>query len=131
MTGFTLGNISVVGTYYTHGLNLTPRGLLAVTAAASLLSCAAASCTVPYRFSRGVGYPIGYPSPIYIPCTLFNISSTAGSSRPILAASSQLLPALQLAASRQLAQLSALPALFILRIFSGNRYQTVTVIRTI
>ena len=33
MTGFTLGNISVVGTYTTHVLNLTPRGLLAVTVA--------------------------------------------------------------------------------------------------
>jgi hypothetical protein len=33
VTGFTLGNISVVGTYTTHALNLTPRGLLAVTVA--------------------------------------------------------------------------------------------------
>jgi len=75
---FTLGNISVVGTYYTHALNLTPRGLLAVTAAASLLSCAAASCTVPYSFSRWVGYSCGGLSLSNILTALFNILSTAG-----------------------------------------------------
>jgi hypothetical protein len=59
VTGFTLGNISVEGTYYTHVLNLTPRGLLAAAAAAAAASAAAASYTVPYSFSRWVGYPIG------------------------------------------------------------------------
>ena len=131
MIWFTLGNISVVGTYYTHGLNLTPRGLLAAAAAAAAAGAAVAA--VPYRIASPAGLATlsATLSPIYILSALFNISSTAASSRPILAASSQLLPALQLAASRQLAQLSALPALFILRIFSGNRYETVTIIRTI
>jgi hypothetical protein len=50
---FTLGNISVVGTYYTHALSLTPRGLLAVAGAAA--AAAAAIAAVPYR----IGYPAG------------------------------------------------------------------------
>lgn len=132
MTGFTLGNISVVGTYYTHALNLTPRGLLAVTAAASLLSCAAASCTVLYSYSRWVGYSCGGLPLSNILTALFNILSTAGQLYSLLTyPRGQLLPALQLPAPRQLAQLQAIAALFILRIFSGNRYETVTINRTI
>ena len=53
MTGFTLGNISVVGTYYTHGLNLTPRGLLAAAAAAAA-ACAAVAA-VPYGIASAAG----------------------------------------------------------------------------
>ena len=93
MIWFTLGNISVVGTYYTHGLNLTPRGLLAVTAAATLLSCAAVAA-VPYcRNWPRVGYHIGGLSLSYILSTDINKPFTAASftaRSPILAASSQL-----------------------------------------
>ena len=131
MIWFTLGNISVEGTYTTHALNLTPRGLLAVTAAASLLSCAAASCTVPYSFSRWVGYSCGGLSLSNILAALFNILSTAGQLYSLLTYPRGQLSALQLPASRQLAQLQTIAALFILRIFSGNRYETVTIIRTI
>ena len=53
MIWFTLGNISVVGTYYTHALNLTPRGLLAAAGAAA--AAAAAIAAVPYR----IGIPAG------------------------------------------------------------------------
>jgi hypothetical protein len=56
---FTLGNISVVGTYYTHGLNLTPRGLLLVTVADTV---ADGLYSAPYRTVRNlrrVGSPIG------------------------------------------------------------------------
>lgn len=59
MTWFTLGNISVVGTYTTPEQSLTPRGLLAVTAAALLLSCAAAAVPVPYSYSPRDGYSCG------------------------------------------------------------------------
>jgi hypothetical protein len=75
---FTLGNISVVGTYYTHALNLTPRGLLTAAAAAAAACVAAASCTVPYSFSRWVGYSCGGLSLSNILAALFNILSTAG-----------------------------------------------------
>jgi hypothetical protein len=98
---FTLGNISVVGTYYTHGLNLTPRGLLAAAAAAAAAYAAVASCTVPYSFSRWVSYSCGGLSlsnilAAYLISSLQLASFTARS--PILAASSklyssQLLPA--------------------------------------
>jgi hypothetical protein len=105
---FTLGNISVVGTY-THSVhNLTPRGLLAVTAAAVLLSCAAVAA-VPYcRNWPRVGYPIGgLPLYIFSPLYLINhlqLQLQLYSSRPILAASLQLS---QLAASCQLAAIAA------------------------
>ena len=103
MIWFTLGNISVEGTYYTHVLNLTPRGLLAVTAAAMPLSCAAALLYRTVRVSRWDSYRIGYPlSLIFFPL-LFNNLSTAASSRPILAASSQLFSSRPAAASCQLA----------------------------
>ena len=85
MIWFTLGNISVVGTYYTHGLNLTPRGLLAVTAAASLLSCAAAAA-VPYcRKWPRVGYSCGGLSLSYILSTVINKPFTAASSLQLAA----------------------------------------------
>jgi hypothetical protein len=63
---FTLGNISVEGTYTTHVLNLTPRGLLAVTAAAALLSCAAALLYRTVRYSQRVGYSCGGLSLVHI-----------------------------------------------------------------
>ena len=80
MTGFTLGNISVVGTYYTHGLNLTPRGLLAAAAAAAAAGAAVAA--VPYRIASPAGSATlsATLSPIYILSAVFNISSTAASS---------------------------------------------------
>ena len=53
MIWFTLGNISVVGTYYTHALNLTPRGLLAAAGAAAAAITAIAA--VPYR----IAFPAG------------------------------------------------------------------------
>ena len=53
MTGFTLGNISVVGTYYTPEQSLTPRGLLAVTVADTV---ADGPDSAPYRT---VGDPEG------------------------------------------------------------------------
>jgi hypothetical protein len=117
VTGFTLGNISVVGTYYTHGLNLTPRGLLAAAAAAAAAYAAVASCTVLYSYSRWVSYSCG-GLPLYIFLSaLFNILSTAGQLYISLTyPRGQLLPALQLPASRQLAQLPASRA----RIFPAN-----------
>jgi hypothetical protein len=63
---FTLGNISVVGTYYTHGLNLTPRGLLAVPVARTV---AEGLPSAPYRtvsLSPRVGSPIGTGIPVSI-----------------------------------------------------------------
>ena len=63
MIWFTLGNISVEGTYTTHVLNLTPRGLLLAAGAAAAAAAAASTRTVRYSFSRWVGYPIGYPLP--------------------------------------------------------------------
>jgi hypothetical protein len=53
VTGFTLGNISVVGTYYTHALSLTPRGLLLAASAAA--AAAAAASAVPYRIAIPAG----------------------------------------------------------------------------
>lgn len=131
MIWFTLGNISVVGTYYTHALNLTPRGLLAAAAAAGRCSCAAASCTVRYSFSRWVGYSCGGLPLSNILTALFNILAAAGQLYSLLTYPRGQLSALQLPASRQLAQLQAIAALFILRIFSANRYETVTINRTI
>jgi len=77
--GFTLGNISVEGTYTTHVLNLTPRGLLLVTAAAKPLSCAAKLLPVPYSFSRWVGYHIGGLPLVHILPVDLIISLTAAS----------------------------------------------------
>lgn len=135
MIWFTLGNISVVGTYYTHGLNLTPRGLLAVTAAASLLSCAAAAA-VPYcREWPRVGYRIGYPLSLIYSLHCYLISFTAESltarglsSRPARSftargqLSARSFQALQLAAVGQLSQLPA----SISKIHSANTQLIVT-----
>ena len=66
MIWFTLGNISVVGTYYTHGLNLTPRGLLAVTVADTV---ADGLLSAPYRTVRNlrrVGSPSGTGIPVMV-----------------------------------------------------------------
>ena len=63
MIWFTLGNISVVGTHYTHVLNLTPRGLLAVAVARTV---ADGLLSAPYRTVRrsdGVGSPSGTGDP--------------------------------------------------------------------
>ena len=131
MTGFTLGNISVVGTYYTHALNLTPRGLLAVTVADTV---ADGLLSAPYRtvrHSRRVGYSCGGLSLSNILAALFNILAAAGQLYSLLTYPRGQLSDLQLPASRQLAQLQAIAALFILRIFSANRYETVTINRTI
>lgn len=130
MIWFTLGNISVEGTYTTHALNLTPRGLLLAAAAAAAASAAAASCTVPYRISRGDGYRIGGLPLSYSLPIVFNKCLQLDSSRPILAASSQLFscrpavsprsfPALQLPAAGQLSQLSAVAAV-ILPVYSQD-----------
>lgn len=80
MIWFTLGNISVVGTYTTLEQSLTPRGLLAVPAAAALLSCAAAALPVPYSYSQRVGYSCGGLSLPNTLAALFNILATAASS---------------------------------------------------
>lgn len=53
MIWFTLGNISVEGTYYTPEQSLTPRGLLAVTVAEAV---ADGPDSAPYRT---VGDPDG------------------------------------------------------------------------
>ncbi len=66
MTGFTLGNISVVGTYYTHGLNLTPRGLLAVTVADTVADGVHSAPYRTVRHSRRVGSPSGTGIPVPI-----------------------------------------------------------------
>ena len=66
MIWFTLGNISVEGTYTTHALNLTPRGLLAVAVAEAV---GRRPCLPPYstvRDSRRVGSPIGTGIPVTI-----------------------------------------------------------------
>jgi len=63
---FTLGNISVVGTYYTHGLNLTPRGLLAVTVVDTVTDGLHSAPYRTVRDSRGVGSPIGTGIPVSI-----------------------------------------------------------------
>lgn len=66
MIWFTLGNISVEGTYTTHALNLTPRGLLAVAVADTV---GRRPPSAPYRTvrnSRGVGSPIGTGIPVTI-----------------------------------------------------------------
>jgi hypothetical protein len=60
---FTLGNISVEGTYTTHVLNLTPRGLLLVTVASTV---ADGLDSAPYRTvrdSRRDGSPSGTGDP--------------------------------------------------------------------
>ena len=66
MTGFTLGNISVVGTYYTHGLNLTPRGLLAVTVADTVADGLHSALYRTVRRSRRDGSPSGTGIPVLI-----------------------------------------------------------------
>ncbi len=66
MIWFTLGNISVVGTYYTHGLNLTPRGLLAVTVADTVAEGPACSPYRTVRRSPRVGSPSGTGIPVPI-----------------------------------------------------------------
>ena len=66
MIWFTLGNISVVGTYYTHGLNLTPRGLLAVTVADTVAEGPACSPYRTVRRSPRVGSPIGTGIPVMV-----------------------------------------------------------------
>jgi hypothetical protein len=60
---FTLGNISVEGTYYTHGLNLTPRGLLAVTVADTVADGLPSAPYRTVRRSRRVGSPSGTGDP--------------------------------------------------------------------
>ena len=130
MIWFTLGNISVVGTYYTHGLNLTPRGLLAAAAAAAAAGAAVAA--VPYRIASPAGLAtLSATLPPYIFPVLYLISALQ-------------LPALQLAAYPR-GQLAASPSFtacsfppagaavsssrcYSLRIFSGYRYETVTII---
>ena len=127
MTWFTLGNISVVGTYYTHVLNLTPRGLLAVTAAASLLSCRCCQLYRTVRLSRRDGSSFGsWRLLIYSPyrinkCSLQLASFTARglSSRPALSFT-----------ARSFSQLAASRSCNSLRIFSANCYNTVTIIRS-
>lgn len=66
MIWFTLGNISVVGTYYTHALNLTPRGLLAAAAAAA--AAIEVIAAVPYRiaFPAGSATLSATLSPVYL-----------------------------------------------------------------
>ena len=66
MIGFTLGNISVVGTYYTHGLNLTPRGLLAVTVADTVADGLLSALYRTVRRSVRVGSPSGTGIPVLI-----------------------------------------------------------------
>ena len=66
MTRFTLGNIFVVGTYYTHGLNLTPRGLLAVTVADTVADGPHSALYRTVRRSRRVGSPSGTGIPVTI-----------------------------------------------------------------
>jgi len=63
---FTLGNISVVGTYIYTEQSLTPRGLLAVTVADTV---ADGLLSAPYRTVRrsdGVGSPSGTGIPVTI-----------------------------------------------------------------
>jgi hypothetical protein len=63
---FTLGNISVVGTYTTHGLNLTPRGLLTVTVARTVADGLPSAPYRTVRYSPRVGSPIGTGIPVMI-----------------------------------------------------------------
>jgi hypothetical protein len=63
---FTLGNISVEGTYYTHGLNLTPRGLLAVTVADTVADGLDSAPYGTVRRSRRVGSPSGTGIPVMV-----------------------------------------------------------------
>jgi hypothetical protein len=63
---FTLGNISVLGTYYTHALNLTPRGLLTATARLAVAEGPACSPYRTVRRSRRVGSPSGAGIPVMV-----------------------------------------------------------------
>jgi hypothetical protein len=72
VTGFTLGNISVVGTYYTHALNLTPRGLLAVTVADTVADGLHSALYRTVRRSDGLGSPSGTGDPCNNYLTLIN-----------------------------------------------------------
>jgi hypothetical protein len=63
---FTLGNISVEGTYTTHALNLTPRGLLAVAVAEAVGRRPSPCPCRTIRNSRGVGSPSGTGTPVTI-----------------------------------------------------------------
>lgn len=66
MIWFTLGNISVEGTYTTSEQSLTPRGLLFVTVADTV---ADGLDSAPYRTvrrSRRDGSPIGTGIPVTI-----------------------------------------------------------------
>ena len=123
MIWFTLGNISVVGTYTTPEQSLTPRGLLAAAAAAAAACAAAASCTVPYSFSRWDGYSCGGLSLPNTRAALVNILATAASSCQLAAYPRGQLQALQLPAySFQDRAAAALAAVILL----VNRYLIVT-----
>lgn len=63
MIWFTLGNISVEGTYYTHALNLTPRGVLFGPAPSALPYRGPSAVCRTVRRSRGVGSPSGTGDP--------------------------------------------------------------------
>ena len=63
MTGFTLGNISVVGTYTNSEQSLTPRGLLAVTVADTVADGLHSALYRTVREPVRVGSPIGIGSP--------------------------------------------------------------------
>lgn len=65
MIWFTLGNISVEGTYTTHVLNLTPRGLLLVRGPSAVRYRAPSA---PYRTVRDLPR-VGSPSGTGDPCT--------------------------------------------------------------
>jgi hypothetical protein len=69
---FTLGDISVVGTYYTHGLNLTPRGLLAVPVARTVAEGPACSPYRTVRRSPRVGSPSGTGIPVMVSTNRIN-----------------------------------------------------------
>jgi hypothetical protein len=66
VTWFTLGNISVVGTYTTPEQSLTPRGLLAVTVAKAEGRRPYSALYRTVRHSRRVGSPIGTGIPVII-----------------------------------------------------------------
>ena len=66
MIWFTLGNISEKGTYTTHALNLTPRGLLAVAVAEAVGRRPPPPPYGTVRDSRGVGSPSGTGIPVTI-----------------------------------------------------------------
>jgi hypothetical protein len=61
---FTLGNISVVGTYSTTVHNLTPRGLVFLAAAIPAAAAAAVAATIPYILEERAAYSCGGISPL-------------------------------------------------------------------